>query len=386
MFAKKITLICSILMVTIVPTFAAAGIEVRNITPPKIDAANIGKKILCYRPMRHGTPNLSLQKKNSKIIVHNYGHGGSGWTLAPGSAYYVNNLLLDSKDGSKIKKETAITIIGGGALGLFTAYDLAQRGFTNLTILAENFDDLTSHHAGGLFAPISMDNNPQMQKIVDKIGIDSYLVYASIGQKKHEFFKTGAAIIPAYFKNRDDSGLEAYVGKVIQPAKDVTLDFGNGTRRDVVVYDDGIFIDTYEMMNNLRQYLDNKGTKFVKKRVQSFEEIADKIIINCSGSGSKELNDDSNMEEIQGHLIMLKNQNPEYLQHMILFHFDEGKTISGQKIKRSFYIFPKRLPNSDRSDIGIIGGTFIENASGTTPNEEEFATVVQGAKNFYGIK
>jgi len=38
------------------------------------------------------------------------------------------------------------------------------------------------------------------------------------------------------------SFLEPHVGVVMQKAKDVTLDFGNGTKRDLVVYDHGIFI------------------------------------------------------------------------------------------------------------------------------------------------
>jgi hypothetical protein len=30
-----------------------------------------------------------------QLIAHNYGHGGSGWTLAPGSARHVNRLIND---------------------------------------------------------------------------------------------------------------------------------------------------------------------------------------------------------------------------------------------------------------------------------------------------
>ena len=71
---------------------------------------------------------------------------------------------------------------------------------------------------------------------------------------------------------------------------------------------------------------------------------------------------------------------------MILVYFKEGTTKSGQHIKRSFYIFPKRLPHTGPNDVGVIGGTFIEGATKETPNEEEFDTLLQGAKTFYGIK
>ena len=77
----------------------AKSIEIRRITPPAFKAANLGEKILCYRPMKHGMPNLSIEQQGDKVIAHNYGHGGSGWTLGPGSAKYVNALLINSSIG-----------------------------------------------------------------------------------------------------------------------------------------------------------------------------------------------------------------------------------------------------------------------------------------------
>lgn len=387
MVVKKIILLGISALLSITPIIAGAQlIEVRKITPPKLESTHLGQKILCHRPMRHGSPNMIVEQKDGKIIVHNYGHGGSGWTLGPGSASYVNNLLLNFSDASDLKNDTPIIIIGAGALGFFTAYDLVQRGFTNITIIADKFDSLTSHNAGGLLAPVSMDNAPEMQKIIDQIGIDAYKFYASIAQKKHQDFKDGAVIIPTYFENRNDSGLEPYVGKVMKPAKDVILDFGNGTTRTMVSYDDGIFIDTAKMMSGLREYLEKKKIKFVQKKVHLFSELDSKYIINCSGLGSGELNKDGGVAAVQGHLIMLKDQNPRDLQHMILVYFNEGKTKSGQKVTRSFYILPKHLPDTGANDIGVIGGTFIEGATPETPNEEEFNILLEGAKKFYGIQ
>lgn len=107
---------------------------------------------------------------------------------------------------------------------------------------------MTSHNADGLLAPVSMDNEPKMQKIIEQIGIDTYKFYARIAEKNHKNFKEGAMIVPTYFENREESGLEAYIGIVMQPAKDVILDFGTGTTRKMVSYDDGISIDTAKMM------------------------------------------------------------------------------------------------------------------------------------------
>jgi len=289
------------------------------------------------------------------------------------------------KYGKTLKKDSPFTVIGAGALGLFTAYDLLQKGFSNITIVSDKFESLTSHHAGALLAPVSMDNDAKMQAIVDKIGIDSYKFYAAIAQQTYDHFKKGAVILPTYFENREDSGLEPYVGKVMQPAKDVTLDFGNGTTRKMVSYDDGIFIDTAKMMSALTQYLKKHNVKFVQNKIKSFSDINGKLIINCSGLGAEALNGDTKMISVQGHLIMLKDQNPADLQYMIVAYFNKGKTKSGQHIKRSFYMLPKHLPNSGENDIGVLGGTFIEGATDKTPNNEEFEILLKGAKKFYGI-
>jgi hypothetical protein len=360
-------------------------LEVRKITPPNLDNAHLGKRILCHRPMREGSPQMNVINLNGKIIANNYGHGGSGWTLGPGAATYVISLLDKEMLTNKLTKDEPITVVGGGALGLFSALELVEKGYKNITVLAASFENLTSHNAGGLIAPVSMDNDPKMQKLVDQIGIDAYTFFKKVALKQHAYFNEGAIVVPTYWDNRNDSGLEPYVGKVMMPAKDVILDFGTGTTRKMVVYDDGIFVDAGKFMDLLHNHLKGK-VKFVTKKIENFAEVKDKVIVNCTGNGAKNLSNDDKMVSVQGHLIMLKDQNPKAIDHMILVYFGKNKTKSGFDVKRSFYIFPKRLFNSHINDVGVIGGTFIEGADSSTPNEEEFDIMLQGAKDFYGIK
>ena len=358
--------------------------EVRNLIPPRLDTAYLGQRIHCYRPMRRGTPNMSIESKGDQLIVHNYGHGGSGWTLAPGSAKYVVQLAMDSEKGKSIKKDAPVVVIGAGVMGLFTAYELLQRGYSSVTVKAAAFENLTSHNAGGLLAPVSMDNNPELQHLIDRIGIDAYQFYAEVAQGKHKDFPAGAKIMPAYFENRSESGLEPYVGKVMQPAKDVVLDFGNGTQRKMVSYDDGVFMDTAVMMESLKNYLKDKIT-FEQGKVENYTSVSSSLIFDCSGLGAGALNADKDVVPVQGHLIMLRDQLPANLQSMILVYFSKAKTTSNQEVKRSFYIFPKQLPGSAANDIGVVGGTFIEGATTETPNNEEFEILVGNARKFYGV-
>lgn len=368
------------------PLTLAQSVEIRKITPPNFNDAYLGEKILCYRPMRHGSPNLSVVQQESKIIAHNYGHGGSGWTLGPGSANYVNSLMIHSDFAKELSNTpTPIAIIGAGVIGLFTAYDLIKRGYRNITIFADRIDSLTSHNAGGLLAPVSMDNVPDMQATIDQIGIDAYRFYDGIAKNMNGDFKGGALVVPTYFENREESGLEPYVGKVMKPAKDVMLDFGNGTTRKMVAYDDGIYMDTATLMEELHRFLRAHNIPIIQKKITSFNEIEQKFIFNCSGLGANQLANDAEVVPVQGHLIMMKNQIPQNMNYMILVYFGEGHTEMNQKVKRSFYIFPKRLANSAPNDVGVIGGTFIEGGNPNTPNLQEFNLVVTGAKKFYGL-
>jgi hypothetical protein len=357
---------------------------VRHVQPPDLSDAHLGKRILCERPMRHGAPRLCVEQVGDKVVAHDYGHGGSGWTLAPGSAEYVDGLLISSPLAKDLRTDTPITVIGAGVIGLFTAYDLCQKGYTDITVMAERFDGLTSHNAGGLLAPVSMDNDATMQAVIERIGLDAYRFYAQVARGEHPHFKTGAVIVPAYFDDRKESGLEPYVGKVMKPGKDVILDFGTGTTRRMVAYDDGIFIDTAVMMQSLTDWLKPR-VKFVKRKVERLSDVETRFIVDCAGLGAGALNGDAAVVPVQGHLVMLKDQDRSKLQHMILVYFGEGKTASGMKVKRSFYQFPKHLPETAPGDVGVVGGTFIEGAGMDMPNEDEFRILIENARKFYGL-
>ena len=381
-------MISVILLQVFLLTQGALAIEHRQLKAPELSLAHIGEEVTCYRPMRRGAPNLSIVIDGEKIIANNSGHGGAGWTLGPGSSTYVVDRLLSQYNNQYDKSlalTTPIAVIGAGALGLYSALELYQRGFRDITIISAEFDHLTSHNAGGLLAPVSMDNNAEMQNILTKIGLDAYEFYRKIAEGRHDFIdKRAARIVPTYFRNREMSGLEPYVGKVMQAAKDVVLDFGTGTTQTMVAYDDGIFMDTDLLIHELRNFLKHK-VQFEQRKINAYSEVKQDIIISCVGLGARELNNDKTMVPVQGHLLMLKDQNPKDLEYMILVYGDEYVNHNGFKVKESFYFFPKSRPGNI-NNIGVLGGTFIEGADTDTPHPEAFSAILVRAKAFYGLK
>ncbi len=80
----------------------------------------------------------------SKLVVHNYGHGGSGWSLSWGSSAVAVRKAMASG-------ERDIAVIGCGALGLTSAL-LLQRAGARVTIYAKDLPpNVRSSLATGLF-------------------------------------------------------------------------------------------------------------------------------------------------------------------------------------------------------------------------------------------
>lgn len=103
---------------------------------------------VCLRPFRAAGPRLDAEMVGDKLVVHNYGHGGSGWSLSWGSADIVVARAL-------AQGVQDVAVIGAGVLGL-TAAITAQRAGAKVTIYAREFmPDVRSARATGTWSPDS---------------------------------------------------------------------------------------------------------------------------------------------------------------------------------------------------------------------------------------
>jgi D-amino-acid oxidase len=128
------------------PFYDAVG----PIIPIRADVDRIFRITVCLRPFRAAGPRLDVERLGDKLVVHNYGHGGSGWSLSWGSADVVVRKALDGANGKK-----DVAVIGCGALGL-TAATTAQRAGFKVTIYArERPPYVRSARATGSWTPSS---------------------------------------------------------------------------------------------------------------------------------------------------------------------------------------------------------------------------------------
>jgi D-amino-acid oxidase len=103
---------------------------------------------VCLRPFRAQGPRLDVEQVGDALVVHNYGHGGSGWSLSWGSGTIaVRKAMANSP--------SEVAVVGCGAIGLSSAI-LAQEAGAKVTIYAKDLlPDARSARATGSWTPDS---------------------------------------------------------------------------------------------------------------------------------------------------------------------------------------------------------------------------------------
>jgi glycine/D-amino acid oxidase-like deaminating enzyme len=130
------------------PPVARLESGIANIAPIRASVDRITGVYVCTRPFRAAGPRIEAERFDHKTIVHNYGHGGAGWSLSWGSSTLA----------VKMARETGVKeigVIGCGALGLTSAI-LAQRAGFSVRIYAKELPpDVYSMRASGVWSPES---------------------------------------------------------------------------------------------------------------------------------------------------------------------------------------------------------------------------------------
>src|SRR5450755_4604920 len=122
--------------------------RVPELMPVRADLDRIFRVTVCSRPFRAAGPRLEVERVGDKTVVHNYGHGGSGWSLSWGSSSIAVEKAM-------AMGERDVAVIDCGALGLTSAILLQQAG-AGVTIYAKDRPpEVRSARATGSWTPDS---------------------------------------------------------------------------------------------------------------------------------------------------------------------------------------------------------------------------------------
>lgn len=130
-----------------VPGLAAYD-AVPPLAPIRAHIDRIMKITVCLRPFRAEGPRLDVEQVGSKTVVHNYGHGGSGWSLSWGSSTIAVKKALAGGDRE-------VAVIGSGALGLTSAILLQRAGAKAVIYAKDRMEEARSSRATGTWSPDS---------------------------------------------------------------------------------------------------------------------------------------------------------------------------------------------------------------------------------------
>src|SRR3990170_2594905 len=83
---------------------------------PKLEISldRVVKETVGLRPFRKKGFRLEKEELGNKTIIHNYGHGGSGWSLSWGTGSIAVEL-------AQTTREKSFAVMGAGGVGITTA-------------------------------------------------------------------------------------------------------------------------------------------------------------------------------------------------------------------------------------------------------------------------
>ena len=333
------------------PAFAAVDEKPRRLPPVNVSRDRVIRTVVGLRPYRPQGFALAPERLGEKLVVHNYGHGGSGITLSWG----VATLAAEHARGLEDK---SVAVLGCGVVGLSTARVLQRRGMSVTVYARELPPETTSNVAGGLWYPSSL-YSPR------KVGADFQERFRLACRLAHRELQTyvgpeyGVRWIETYTLDDepDPPGYEPPGGAELYPAAryyaDARRSFGFPHAR---LYST-MLVEPHTYLRALMRDFHAAGGRVVVCELKGREEVAalpERVVFNCTGLGARALFGDQSLVPVRGQLEVLLPQ-PE---------------VDYCYLAGSFYMFPRR-------DGVVLGGTFEHDNASLEPDAKTTARIIE---------
>jgi glycine/D-amino acid oxidase-like deaminating enzyme len=321
------------------PATAANSLPFYDAVPPLVPirahADRLFRITVCLRPFRAAGPRLDTERVGDKLVVHNYGHGGSGWSLSWGSSKIAVTKAMH--DGEK-----DIAVLGCGALGLTSAIT-AQRMGARVTIYCkERPPEVRSSRATGGWTPDSRialadkadASFPALWEQMARTSWSTYQSYLGMPGDPIEFTER-------YKLDDDDDDAPA---KPEAPSAAKPLEFASYHERirDItprwqelpagshpfptkhVIRNSGL---TFNVADYSRQLLNDFQVAGGRIETAEFHTPADlaplpqKVVVNCTGYGARALWSDESIVPVRGQIGWLI---PQEGVHYGIYYKDIG--------------------------------------------------------------
>ena len=266
---------------------------------------------VCLRPFRAQGPRLDAETVGHKLVVHNYGHGGSGWSLSWGSAHVVVAKAMQSSP-----KE--IAVIGCGALGLTTATVALQAGVPVTIYARDILPDTRSARATGSWTPdsrIALADKvaPEFPTLWEQMARTSFHVYRRyLGlpgnpvEWTDRYYLSGGDHVghhlpsPLEFASYGDRILDITPRSEELPPGATPFPATSSVRRTSLMQ-----FNIADYGHTLMSDFFAAGGKFVHAEFNTLGDVArlkESVIINCPGYGARALCNDESIVPVRGQI------------------------------------------------------------------------------------
>ena len=349
------------------PAPAAQPLSV-NLAVPRISWERVIRTTVGLRPHRDSGFVLKAVKFDEKTVIHNYGFGGAGMSLAWGCGAMAAEMALQHR-------ERRAAVLGCGSPGLTAARQLQRRGFEVTIYTMTVPPDTTSNMSWAGFTPTTalIENSRrtpawdaqfrqaaeisyrQLQLMAGEPGygvywIDSYDCTDEQNPPAASGHTGAGELLPDYLRPERDR-------QILGPGEH-PFPTRYAIRRPSLAIEPSIYLDAL-----VRDFLMFGGRIVIRKfdTPRDLMPLTESIVVNCTGLGSKTLFGDDELVPIKGQLTMCVPQ-PEV--HYRAFH--EKAMIN---------------PRSD----GLVIGNLMDRGNASLEVDEEVRKAnMEAAIEFFG--
>ncbi|MFN3668318.1 MAG: FAD-dependent oxidoreductase [Brevundimonas sp.] len=293
----------------------------RAFAPLLTDPGRLSRITVCTRPFRAEGPRIEVERVGDKRVVHNYGHGGSGWSLAWGSAAAARDLAIEGGQGS-------VAVIGCGALGLTAALQILRAGAQVTIYAAERTPHTRSARATGVWSP---DSRIAAESAVPPDFPARWEAMARRSWADHHAF-VGLDGDPVRFIDQYNlsakRGGNGAVGPAPTPGRVGFVRYGDRLA-DLVPHSRELGLGEHpfpvasarmapQMTFNVAEYARQlteaflmEGGRIVQRTFHhpsELAELADPVVVNCTGYGARALFGDEGLVPVRGQIAWLTPQ------------------------------------------------------------------------------
>ena len=288
-----------------------------SLVPVNVSRDRIIRTTVGLRPHRDSGFVVRGDKLDEKLLIHNYGHGGAGYSLSWGTAFLATECALAAT-------ERRAAVVGCGIVGLTTARQLQRHGF-DVTIYAMALPpDTTSNMAWAAFTPVSgLIANDRRTPQWD----DQFRRAAVIAYREHQLLVGtghGVSWIDEYSPiNSSTNGGGAVLGAGEVSGPPLIPDsigmgrttLGPGEHPFATPYASVLPVLRFEpsiYLEALMRDVITFGGRIVVRKFDTPRDLAalaEPVIVNCTGLGSATLFDDRELIPVKGQLVVLVPQS-----------------------------------------------------------------------------